>query len=429
MLLAVVLLGASACSPRLIPEKHEVAPGLEILREKILDARRDYERGLELLVAGEDVLGGNMLAAASDRLMVYAEECSRLGDCDMGLFSATLDGLESERTGPAPARNAAASTWPPPARGDRTEEGDSPFVDALPGLERTVSLVKGVDLRELITLNGPVRAALHDWLTWNRVELVRAYENYQFLRRKMAPAYQRAGLPEALLFAVMAKESGGKVHAYSRRGAVGPLQFMRHTGRRYGLRTEDGFDMRLDPEAASKASVAYLGDQLEAFNNDLEKVLIAYNAGESRMRRLERKLEGASFWDPELYYALPRETREYVPQVLAAAWLFLHPEEYGLVFPAHEANTTRLVLKEAITLDELTICLGTEHSRDGWYRTLRNLNPRYRTDERIPASTEIELPSLLVPVYTARCVDDAPLLARAREIHRASAGDKGVPRR
>jgi membrane-bound lytic murein transglycosylase D len=412
-----------------IPEEHEVPGGLELLHEKILDARRDYERGLELLVAGEEVLGGNMLAAASNRLTVYAEECSRLGDCDMGLFSGALEILATGVRPPETARTASLTAWPERAEAGEEGAGESPFVGALPGLERTVSLVEGVDLRELITINGPIRAALHDWLTWNRAELVRAYENYQFLRHKMAPAYERAGLPEALLFAVMAKESGGKVHAYSRMGAAGPLQFMRHTGRRYGLRTEDGFDMRLDPQAASEASVAYLSDQLETFNNDLEKVLIAYNAGESRMRRLNRKLDGASFWEPELYYALPRETREYVPQVLAAAWLFLHPEDYGLAFPVYETNSTRIVLKEAITLDELTICLGSEHGRDGWYRALRNLNPRYRSHERIPAASEIELPSLLVPVYTERCVGDAPLLARARELHRASASDEGVPRR
>ena len=50
--------------------------------------------------------------------------------------------------------------------------------------------------------------------------------NYQYLRFEMWPEYQKAGLPEAMLFGILAKESGGKVHAVSRSGAAGPLQFM-----------------------------------------------------------------------------------------------------------------------------------------------------------------------------------------------------------
>ena len=112
----------------------------------------------------------------------------------------------------------------------------------------SVSLLRGTDLRDLITLNGPVNAAIDDWLTWMRPNLMQAYENYRYLRAEMAPVYAEAGLPEALLFAMIATESGGKVHAISRAGAAGPLQFMRYTGQRYGLIMDDGFDLRLDPE-------------------------------------------------------------------------------------------------------------------------------------------------------------------------------------
>ena len=137
------------------------------------------------------------------------------------------------------------------------------MVNALPELGDTVSLLRGNDLREMIRLNGPVKAALDDWLTWNRPMFMRSYEYYQYLRDKIAPIYEEAGLPEALLFAMIATETGGRVHSYSHAGAAGLLQFIRSTGRRYGLREVDGFDMRLDPEAATRANVAYLNDQFE----------------------------------------------------------------------------------------------------------------------------------------------------------------------
>jgi membrane-bound lytic murein transglycosylase D len=97
---------------------------------------------------------------------------------------------------------------------------------------------------------------------------------------------------------------------------------MPHTGRRYGLGSVDGFDMRLDTVAATQASVAYLNDQLEPLNGDLELALAAYNVGEGRIRRLHRKHRNANYWDPQFYYALPVETRRYVPRVFAAALLF-----------------------------------------------------------------------------------------------------------
>jgi membrane-bound lytic murein transglycosylase D len=288
----------------------------------------------------------------------------------------------------------------------------------MPELGRTASLLKGTDLGEIITLNGPVKAAIDDWLTWLRPMLMDAWFNYQFLRSRMAPAYEEAGLPEALLFAMLATESGGKVHAFSRAGAAGPLQFMRHTARRYGLKSVDGFDMRLDPEAASRASVGYLNDQFEALSDSLELALAAYNGGESRVKRLHRRY-GPNLWDSKVYWSLPRETREYVPRILAAAWLFLHAEDYNLVFPPVDTTTTSLELKTDMAINELSVCLGQEGNPNGWFRTLRNLNPRLEPGERVEAGKTIEVPAAVVPIYEERCLE-GELLARARELHEAN---------
>ena len=298
------------------------------------------------------------------------------------------------------------------------ESGTSPIVNAMPDLGDTVSLLRGNDLREMIHLNGPVKAALDDWLTWNRPMLMNSYEYYQYLSEKIAPIYEEAGLPEALLFAMIATETGGRAHSYSHAGAAGLLQFIRSTGKRYGLREVDGFDMRLDPEAATRANVAYLNDQFEVLNDNLELTLAAYNGGEYRMKRLQRRYK-TGFWDQQVYYRVPKETREYVPRILAAAWLFLHPEDYNLEFPVFENELTELVLKRDASLGELTICLGQVDSRNGWFRTLRNLNPRLRPGERAEAGDIITLPKLLEPYYEERCVQGS-LVEAAFELHEAN---------
>ena len=225
------------------------------------------------------------------------------------------------------------------------EAGAPSLLNAMPELGDTVALLRGNDLREMISLNGPVKAALDDWLTWNRPMLMSSYEYYQYLRDKIAPIYEEAGLPEALLFAMIATETGGRVHSFSHAGAAGLLQFIRSTGQRYGLREVDGFDMRLDPEAATRANVAYINEQFEILNESFEMTLAAYNSGEYRMKRLQRRYK-TGFWDQRVYYRVPRETREYVPRILAATWLFLHPEDYNLEFPVYQNELTELILKE-----------------------------------------------------------------------------------
>jgi membrane-bound lytic murein transglycosylase D len=399
----VASLACAACSPG-----ETVPPDHGPLYDRIREYRADYENGLQVILDGDAITGENLLAAASRRLSVAAQECARTPGCDTRLFAdATRQILEEQRL-------AALAT---PARED--DGAEAPLVRAIPEMGRTVALLHGIDFRERIPMNSRVKAALNQWLTRDREQLLEAWENYQFLRAEIAPIYAESDLPEALLFGILAKETGGKVHAYSRAGAAGPLQFMPRTAMRYGLRTVDGFDSRLDPVASTRANVAYLQDQFRLLNHDLEKVLAAYNGGESRVRRLDRKHGDAEFWDPRFYHSLPRETRRYVPKVLAAAWLFLHPADYGLDLPTVEASTTTVRVGQPVSLEELTVCLGQVGSSRGWYRTLRNLNPRLRPGERIPALGTVELPTALVQVHARQCVGEAPLLAIARDLHAA----------
>jgi membrane-bound lytic murein transglycosylase D len=281
------------------------------------------------------------------------------------------------------------------------------------------SLLRGKDLNELIELNEPVKAAMNDWLTRLRPALMDSYENYQYLRDKIAPIYEEAGFPEALLFALIATETGGKVHAVSSAGATGLMQFMSYTGKLYGLTVKDGFDMRLDPVEATKANVAFLNEQLDLLNQNLEKTLAAYNGGQNRLQKLERKLRGIDFWDSRFYNSLPNETRMYVPRILAAAWLFLHPEDYNLQFGSFRTETIRLILKQDTALDQLSICLGqAQGQRDGWFRTLRNLNPRLEPEDPIKAGEEIGIPIILKEAYEQNCLE-GDLAQMAYELHEA----------
>src|SRR3546814_8119233 len=100
----------------------------------------------------------------------------------------------------------------------------------------------------------------------------------------------------------------------------------------------------------------------------------------------------------------PPETRDYVPMVIAAAWLFLHPKQYGLTFPDVHVQPAQLQLRKPASIYELAICLGNRGTRDGYLRTLRNLNPRYMADSWLPAGTSLNASKRIAGLYERYCV-------------------------
>jgi membrane-bound lytic murein transglycosylase D len=235
-----------------------------------------------------------------------------------------------------------------------------------------------------------------------------SYENYRYMQHLMSPSFKRSGLPEALLFGIMAKESNGKVHVGSRAGAVGPLQFMPATGSRFGLGNDGtGFDTRYDPRASADAAAAFLNERMAGLGNSIELSLAGYNGGEGRAARVYRESGGRSFWDADVYNQFPAETKDYVPMVIAAAWLYLHPKEYGLSFPRVDARPATLRLAQPASIYQLTICLGNGGTRDGYMRVLRNLNPRYEADAYLPAGTSLNVTNRMAGLYVRHCVNGA----------------------
>src|SRR3546814_8010785 len=120
----------------------------------------------------------------------------------------------------------------------------------------------------------------------------------------------------------MAKESNDKAHATSRAGAAVPMQFMYATGKRFGLGPDGtGFDTRYGPHASAEAAAAYLNERLGELNSSIETSLAAYNGGEGRALPAHENGNGRGFWHADIYTPFPAGPRDYVPRVIAAAWL------------------------------------------------------------------------------------------------------------
>jgi len=387
------------------------------LYSQLDQAAKGYETALQQSREGDPEASQLTLRQSLDRLKQASAQCGSAPGCDPQRFFSVFDRLLRLKDGDFAGDQDLAGDVDSSQASLAAGHGGAA---SLPQAQRSVTLLHGQKLSQLIAMNGPVKAALEMWLTQRRPQLMDAWVNYRYLRHEMWPAYEKADLPEALLFGILAQESGGKVHAVSRSGAAGPLQFMYSTGMRFGLGVDNGFDTRFDPAASARANAEYLNEQLRIFNNNLELVIGAYNGGEGRMRRAVGDDTSVSFYDPRVYNQMSPETRDYVPAVLAAAWLFLHPDSYNLRFPEIDGVPGTISLKRAASLDELTVCLGSADGMgDGWFRTLRNLNPRLDPDVSQPAGTRLQVPRQLERAYASRCVD-GPWPILAADLHDAT---------
>lgn len=153
--------------------------------------------------------------------------------------------------------------------------------------------------------------------------------------RRYIPAMRKIlrehGLPEDLVYMALI-ESGFSTRALSRTRATGPWQFMRFTGKKYGLREDWWVDERRDPEKSTMAAARYLKDLYDLFNS-WHLAAAAYNAGEGKILRAVNRYRTEDFWDLARRRGrhMRRETRDYVPKLIAAAMIAKDPDKYGFV--------------------------------------------------------------------------------------------------
>jgi membrane-bound lytic murein transglycosylase D len=247
-------------------------------------------------------------------------------------------------TGPAGPDAAAGETWADGTGG--TDDGGAVVPDGyasapdaqVPGADDAWQHIRAaLEFERHVELRG-----VQDKLAWykrNQEYLDRVAERARPYLYYVVSELERRGMPLDLALLPIV-ESAYHPFAHSRSRASGIWQFIPSTGRRYGLKQNWWYDGRRDIVAATRAALDYLEALHAEFDGDWMLALAAYNSGERNVARaVERNRKagkGTDFWS--LAPLLPRETRGYVPSLLAVAELLGNAERHGMRWQ-HIPNT------------------------------------------------------------------------------------------
>jgi membrane-bound lytic murein transglycosylase D len=232
--------------------------------------------------------------------------------------------------------------------------------------------------------------------------------------------FRAEGLPLDLAYVPLI-ESAFKPTALSRAKAGGIWQFMRGTGLENGLTHDWYIDERADPEKATRAAAKYLKTLNAMFDGDWHLALASYNGGPGRVQRAMRRSGHSDFWRLSASTAyLPRETRDYVPLVLAAIIIARNPIGYGLdVEPIDPPRFETVSLPTAIDLRRLSTWIGTP------VETIRTLNPELRQwmTPLKAAEYELKIPQGTGDILRAHFEQTDPAQLTAISWHTVKKGD------
>lgn len=271
-------------------------------------ARREFNAAIEVLLKAPDSLPDR------DRIEQHLEDlCDLIYRFDVENLGSGAGNQSAETFDQAPIDELSHMTFP-------VDPSLAPKVQA--ELHQTAS---GIPL----DLTDSVLSAIHFFSTERgRRILLDGYERSGKYRDMIERVFAEEGVPEELIHLAQ-EESGFKPRAMSYRRCVGMWQFGSGTARLYGLEHTSYYDARLDPIASTRAAAKYL-KALYARYGDWYLAMAAYDSGPGTVDKAVERTGYADYWKLVELHALPKETANYVPIILAMTIMAKNPGDYGL---------------------------------------------------------------------------------------------------
>jgi len=332
-------------------------------------AKQNFDRAFNLLLGSTlDVYSDERVQQELDRILegVNSEDMQGLQEGD---------GFTEQKAEPAPIDEANGVTFPV-----------DPKIKAQAEVE-----VQATRSDLPLMLTDPVAGYINYFSTRGRSTLEHALirgGRYQDMIQKIL---RQEGVPQELIYLAQA-ESGFHPLAVSRVGARGMWQFMGSRARGYGLQRSWWVDERQDPEKATHAAARHLKDLYNQFG-DWYLAMAAYNSGPGTVQQAVRRTGYADFWELYRRNVLPKETRNYVPIIVAVTIMAKNPAQYGL----DQLETEKPIAYDTVKIDYPVDLRLVAECVDAPAATLQELNPsllRWTTPKnqefelRLPAGTK-----------------------------------------
>ena len=332
-------------------------------------AKQNFDRAFNLLLGSTlDVYSDERVQQELDRILegVNSEDMQALQEGD---------GVTEQKAEPAPIDEANGVTFPV-----------DPKIKAQAEVE-----VQATRSDLPLMLTDPVAGYINYFSTRGRGTLEHALirgGRYQDMIQKIL---RQEGVPQELIYLAQA-ESGFHPLAVSRVGARGMWQFMGSRARGYGLQRSWWVDERQDPEKATHAAARHLKDLYNQFG-DWYLAMAAYNSGPGTVQQAVRRTGYADFWELYRRNVLPKETRNYVPIIVAVTIMAKNPAQYGL----DQLETEKPIAYDTVKIDYPVDLRLVAECVDAPAATLQELNPsllRWTTPKnqefelRLPAGTK-----------------------------------------
>ena len=332
-------------------------------------AKENFDRAFNLL------LESSLDVRSDERLQ---QEFDRVLDGVNGLELQALqegDGFTQQKSEPAPIDEANEVTY---------------HVD--PNLKaKAEAEVKATHSDLPLMMTDPVAGYISYFSTRGRGTLEHALARSGRYQEMIQRVLREEGVPQELIYLAQA-ESGFHPLALSRAGARGMWQFMASRAKGYGLERDWWVDERQDPEKSTRAAARHLKDLYSEFG-DWYLAMAAYNSGPGTVQSAVKRTGYADYWQLYKRNVLPKETRNYVPIILAVTIMAKNPAQYGL----DKVVTEKPVASDAVKIDYPVDLRLVAECVDASTSTLQDLNPsllRLTTPKdrefelRLPAGTK-----------------------------------------
>ncbi|MFZ0734308.1 MAG: LysM peptidoglycan-binding domain-containing protein [Candidatus Sulfotelmatobacter sp.] len=346
----------------------QTTPASDAISDLIAQAEKEYQAGLDGYHAGKQddarqhfdnalnaLLGSNFDVRSDDRL---GKEFERIVN---GVNSLYPGGTSEADASQQPQQKSE------PAPIDETN-GIVPSADA--GTKaKAEAEVKNTHSDLPLMMTDQVAGYIAYFSNRGRGVFERAFARSGRYRSMMLPILKEEGVPQDLIYLAQA-ESGFHPLAVSRVGARGIWQFMASRARGYGLSHNMYVDDRQDPEKSTRAAAHHLKDLYNQFG-DWYLAMAAYNSGPGTVQAAVKRTGYADFWELYNRNVLPKETKNYVPIILAVTIMTKNPSQYGLddVVMDKPSDYDTVTIDHPVDLRLVADCIGSTSSE------LEDLNP------------------------------------------------------